>query len=117
VYAVVGSPLKPGPHDKHQVFQESHHVGSFSGKSIKTLEESNQSVAQELKTNESIAIQSYAVQQARMQHENGAADLVNSDGVVVEVDKRDHDMPNLAHHQYKKSVVNPTNGFGLDFLK
>lgn len=31
-------------------------IGSFSNKSAKTVDESNQSVAQELKTNESIAM-------------------------------------------------------------
>jgi len=34
----------------------SNYVGSFSSKSVNTVDESNQSVAQEFKTNESIAI-------------------------------------------------------------
>ena len=36
-------------------------VGSFSSKSINTYDESNQSVAQELNTNESIAMQTYSI--------------------------------------------------------
>ena len=36
-------------------------IVSFSNKSGRTIDESNQSVAQELKTNESVAIQSYAL--------------------------------------------------------
>jgi hypothetical protein len=36
-------------------------VGSFSSKSINTYDESNQSVANELNTNESIAMQSYNI--------------------------------------------------------
>jgi hypothetical protein len=36
-------------------------VGSFSSKSVNTFDDSNQSVAQELKTNESIALQSYTI--------------------------------------------------------
>jgi hypothetical protein len=47
------------------------------------VDESNQSVAQELKTNESIAIQTYANAQARLD-EQVVGDLVNSDGAIIE---------------------------------
>ena len=36
-------------------------VGSFSSKSINTYDESNQSVAQEMRTNESIALNNYTI--------------------------------------------------------
>lgn len=55
-------------------------VGSFSSKSINTYDESNQSVAQELNTNESIAMQSYTI--ANMKQQTGVPinpKMMNSD--------------------------------------
>lgn len=55
-------------------------VVSFSSKSVNTYDESNQSVAQELRTNESIALNNYAI--ANMKY-NGSLNpnekLLNSD--------------------------------------
>ena len=46
---------------KPQVQEFNNVMGSFSSKSMGTVDESNQSVAQEFKTNESIAMQSYTI--------------------------------------------------------
>ena len=53
-------------------------VGSFSSKSVNTYDESNQSVAQELNFNESIAIQTYNVGAI---NQNQVNELMNSDEI------------------------------------
>ncbi len=77
-------------------------VASFSSKSIHTVDESNQSVAQEFKTNESIAIQGYTIANMK-QNQTGVDKLMNSDEIVV---LHQDIIPNPAH-QYKKSMMNP----------
>jgi hypothetical protein len=49
-------------------------VGSFSSKHTKTAgyDESNQSVAQEMKSNESIALHNYTIANMKQQQSNGA---------------------------------------------
>jgi hypothetical protein len=79
-------------------------VGSFSSKSINTYDESNQSVANELNTNESIAMQSYNI--ANMK-QNGQViipnqKLMNSDEIM-----QFNEIPKISHHNYKKSMINP----------
>ena len=58
-------------------------VASFSSKSILTVDESNQSVAQEFKTNESIAIQGYSIANMKQGEIVGAKKPMNSDEIAV----------------------------------
>ncbi|MFS8159758.1 MAG: hypothetical protein ACMG6E_06015, partial [Candidatus Roizmanbacteria bacterium] len=81
-------------------------VVSFSSKSVNTYDESNQSVAQELRTNESIALNNYAI--ANMKY-NGSLNpnekLMNSDELYA--NDTNNMIPMIANHQYKKSMINP----------
>ena len=88
----LANPSNPLSQENNEDFANA--VGSFSSKSINTYDESNQSVAQELKTNESIAFNTYGVSTIKY---NGSS-LGNQRGVNSQDDAGEQPLPKNIQH-------------------